>query len=116
MLLTPIMATAGLFAALCQFAAHHLMRERHYETCVPRYVVGSAIVLVAFACGFLLDETQQPVVALAYLYGASLVGTRIGYATDPAPKPDIEQQVAYLDKRAAAIVGEHSDDGTEHSD
>lgn len=116
MLLTPIMAAAGLFAALCQFAAHHLMRDRRYQTCIPRYIVGSAIVLAAFACGWLLDEAQHPVLALIYIYTASLIGTRIGYATDPKPKASIEEILDALDKRAAAIVGEHSDNGSANRD
>lgn len=113
-MLTPTMATAGLIAALLQFTAHHLMRERVYKTCIPRYIVGSTIVCVCFAAGWAIDQAQHPIAALLYLYGASFVGTRIGYATDPKPKPDIEQQLDYLDARAAAIVAEHTDDETPH--
>lgn len=115
MILTPVMATAGLVAALCQFAAHHLMRDSK-ASCVRRYIVGSAIVCACFAIGWWVDPTQHPTAALLYLYAASYIGTRAGYATNPKPKPSLEEQVAYLDKRAAAVVGEHTDDGKAHRD
>lgn len=111
------MAIAGLIAALCQFTAHHLMRESK-AAYIPRYVVGSAIVLVCFAGGWLADTSHEPITALVYLYFASFIGTRIGYATDPKPPkpaPDLDQIVAALDKRAAAIAGEHSEDESRNS-
>lgn len=116
MILTPVMATAGLIAALCQFAAHHLMRERRYKTPRTRYVVGSAIVLVCFAIGWAVDPSQHPTIALLYIYAASYVGTRVGYATDPKPQPKQRPSADDLEKWAGAIVAEHTDNESGHGD
>src|SRR5262245_4339269 len=99
------MIAAGLFAALCQFAAHHLMRDR--PAYIPRYVVGSAIVLACFAAAWLIESNQNPITALTYLYFASYVGTRLGYATDPKPQPRAKPSAEEIEKWASPIAAEH---------
>jgi len=116
MLLTPTMAVAGLIAALLQFAAHHLMRDKKYRTCVPRYIAGSAVVLACFAVAWFIEPTQHPVTALLYIYGASFVGTKAGYATDPKPQLRRKPSAEELELWSAPIASEHSDDGKAHRD
>lgn len=112
-LLTLSTAAAGITAGACQLLAHHLMRGRSYPTPIPRYAVGSFIVFASFAVALVIDPRQDPIIALAYIYAASMVATWLGYDNDPAPAR-FEATPLDIEKWAAAIESEHRE--TERGD
>ena len=106
MLLTPIMAAAGVVAALAQWVAHQLVRGRVWATPIVRYTIGATICLVAFSAAYAADVRQDTITGVWYVFGASAVGTWLGYIGDPAPTP---HDAIDLDKLAGYIVSEHNE-------
>lgn len=104
MLLTPIMAAAGIGAALAQWIAHQLVAGRVWATPIVRYTIGATISLLAFSAAYAVDGRQDAISGVWYVFGASAVGTWLGYIGDPQPTP---HDAIDLDKLAGYIVSEH---------
>ena len=113
MLLTPMMAGAGVLVGLCQWIAHQLAytqgAPKRWATNLVRYAIGVSLALVAFSIAYALDERQNAIIAIWYVFGASGVATWIAHAGDPAPARMPALNDAMLEKFAQAIVDEHDE-------
>lgn len=109
MLLTWPMFSCGLIAAALQWLAHVLMRNRTYHTPIARYGVGVAICLVAYTLAYVVDQRQEPITGIWYVFGCSGVATWLAYEADKKMPTDSD-----LLKYAPLIAAEH--DETEHRD
>ena len=106
MVLTPIMAAAGIAAGLMQWVAHQLVRDRVWATPIARYTIGVTIALLTFSLAYATDSRQDAITGVWYVFGASAVGTWLGYIGDPVPTP---HDAIDLDKLAGYIVSEHNE-------
>lgn len=111
MLLTQSMAIFGIAAGFFQWTAHRMMRRRTYATPIPRYAVGSFIILCCFAAGWGMEPAQHPVIGLVLTYGTSLIGTWLGYEQDRpvATEKDVDRLLGHV--IAEHTNGEGNDQG-----
>lgn len=109
MVLTPIMAAAGIAAGLMQWVAHQLVRDRVWATPIARYTIGVTIALLTFSLAYATDSRQDAITGVWYVFGASAVGTWLGYIGDPAPA-FARTSADDLERWAAVIAEEHRSD------
>ena len=105
MLLTPIMAGAGILAALAQWVAHQAVKGHRWATPIVRYTIGVFLCLLAFSIAYSADSRANVVSSIWYVFGASGIATWLAYIGDPQPAP--MPPVADLESLVNSIVAEH---------
>ncbi len=105
------MTGAGLLAGTLQWIAHQICYKhgvpKAWATYLVRLTIGVTIALLTFSIAYTLDERQNAIIAVWYVFGASAVGTWIAHAGETPHTSGLNP--AMLDKFAQAIADEHDE-------